>query len=155
MFNECLKIRWKTAHFFVSLISPSKIVLRSNVKYSPDETHRSLRSSKILCWASYYFQLSSQCFISLHNERFMSQARRTWHFARSARRGTEKKIKGLLPRLITSPLFWLFCQHTPTNFDWRRWCQKDDPLLNFSGYQKHQQQHKLQEITTTRAVQQK
>ena len=30
---------------------------------------------------------------SLHNRRFMSQARRTRHFARSARRGEEKKIK--------------------------------------------------------------
>ena len=34
MFNECLEIRWKTAHF-TSLISPSKIIwLRNNVTHS-------------------------------------------------------------------------------------------------------------------------
>ena len=41
--------------------------------------------------------------------------------------GRRKKNKGPVTEVITSPLFWLFCQHTPTNFDWRRWCQKDDP----------------------------
>ena len=40
---------------------------------------------------------------SLQNRRFMSQARRTRYFARSARRGEEKK-KGP----VASPLFWLF-----------------------------------------------
>ena len=34
---------------------------------------------------------------SLHNSRFISQARRTRHFTRSARRGEEKNIKRLLP----------------------------------------------------------
>ena len=59
---------------------------------------------------------------------------------------------------VTSPLFWLFHPPMPTNIDWRWWCQKDQwkhyPLLQncyHSGYQKHWQQHKPQEITTTRA----
>ena len=60
---------------------------------------------------------------------------------------------------VKSPLFWLFRPPTPTNSDWRRWCYKDqwkvDPLLEtcyLFGYQKHQQQHKPQEITTTREL---
>ena len=46
----------------------------------------------------------------------------------------------------------------PTDIDWQQWCQKNqskhDPLLencHLSGGQKHWQQHKLQEMTTTRA----
>ena len=39
---------------------------------------------------------------SLHNRRFMSQARRTRHFARSARRGEEKKIKRLYHFIVLS-----------------------------------------------------
>ena len=42
---------------------------------------------------------------SLHNRRFMSQARRTRHFACSARRGEEKKNKAL----FFSPLFVSRC----------------------------------------------
>ena len=63
MFNECLEIRWKTAHF---CILPLKLFfLRSSINHethvsSPDETPRS--SSKIHCCVS-YFQLSSQYFI--------------------------------------------------------------------------------------------
>ena len=59
---------------------------------------------------------------------------------------------------VISPLFWLFHPPMPTNIDWCWWCQKDQrkhiPLLQncyHSGYQKHWQQHKPQEITTTRA----
>ena len=59
---------------------------------------------------------------------------------------------------VTSPLFWLFHPPTRTNIDWWWWCQKDqwkhDPLLHYchhSGYQKHRQQRKPLEITTTMA----
>ena len=88
---------------------------------------------------------------SLHNRRFMSQVMWPRHWTRvwSARR---EEAKNKTP--VTSPLFWLFRPPTPTSIDWRRWCQKDqskhDPLLqncHLSGYQKHRQQHKTQEIT--------
>ena len=93
---------------------------------------------------------------------FVSQASRTRHFARSAKR-VEEKNKALT---TASPLFWLFQPPTPTSttsfagslspgnevatsIDWRRWCQKDqskhDPLLkncHLSSYLKHQPQHK-------------
>ena len=49
---------------------------------------------------------------NLHNRRFMSQARRTRHFARSARRG-EEKIK----TQVTCPLFWLFSPPTLKSID--------------------------------------
>ena len=85
----------------------------------------------------------------------MFQARRTRHFARSARRGEEKRKR----LLITSPLFWLFRPPTPSSVDWRRWCQKNqskhDTVLencHLSGYQKHRQQHNPQVIRTTRAL---
>ena len=66
MFNECLEIRWKTAHFCILNFSFQNhfvweviLSIRHSVS-SPDETPRS--SSKILRCAS-YFQLSSRCFI--------------------------------------------------------------------------------------------
>ena len=91
---------------------------------------------------------------SLHKRCFIIQARQMWHFAWSVRWGEKKKIKCLLP----GPLFWLFHPSTPTNIDWWQWCQKDqwkhDSLLencHLSAYQKHWQQHKPKQITTTRA----
>ena len=73
--------------------------------------------------------------------------------AKRERRGEEKNKAA-----VTSPLFWLFRPPTHTSIDWRRRCQKDqskhDTLLencHLSGYQKYRQQHKPQEITTTRA----
>ena len=66
MFNECLDIGWKTAHFCILNFSfKNDFVWEeiSNIRHSvssPDETPRS--SSKILRYAS-YFQLSSRCFI--------------------------------------------------------------------------------------------
>ena len=81
---------------------------------------------------------------------FMSQARRTRHFARET---IEWKRRNKAP--VTSPLFWLFHPPSRTNIDWRWWCQKDqskhDPLLenfHFSGHRIHWQRHKLQVITT-------
>ena len=62
MFNECLDIGWKTAHFCILNFSFKNEKKISNIRYSvssPDETPRS--SSKILRYAS-YFQLSSRCF---------------------------------------------------------------------------------------------
>ena len=82
-------------------------------------------------------------------------------WARRCKRGilrearNEGRRKNKAP--VKSPLFWLFRPPTPTNIDWRRWCYKGqwkvDPLLEtcyLFGYQKHRQQHKPQEITTTR-----
>ena len=66
MFNECLDIRWKTAHFCILNFSfKNDFVWEeiSNIRHSvssPDETPRSW--SKILRCSS-YFQLSSRCFI--------------------------------------------------------------------------------------------
>ena len=48
------------------------------------------------------FQILGGVYTSLQNRRFMSQARRTRHFARSVRRGEEKNKAA-----VTSPLFWL------------------------------------------------
>ena len=48
------------------------------------------------------FQILGRVYPSLQNRRFMSQARRTPHFGRSARRGEEKNKAA-----IASPLFWL------------------------------------------------
>ena len=48
------------------------------------------------------FQILGRVYTSLQNRRFMSQARRTPHFARSVRRGEEKNKAA-----VTSPLFWL------------------------------------------------
>ena len=68
----------------------------------------------------------------------------------------EGKRKNKAP--VTNRLFWLLHSPMPTDIDWQQWCQKDqskhDPLLenyHLSGGQKHWQQHKLQEMTTTRA----
>ena len=68
MFNECLEIRWKTAHFCIltcntALYNHFVWEVISSIRHSvssPDETPRS--SSKILRCTS-YFQLSSNCFI--------------------------------------------------------------------------------------------
>ena len=48
------------------------------------------------------FQILGRVYTSLQNRRFMSQARRTRHFARGVRRGEEKNKAA-----VTSPLFWL------------------------------------------------
>ena len=48
------------------------------------------------------FQILGRVYTSLHNRRFMSQARRTPHFVRSVRRGEEKNKAA-----VASPLFWL------------------------------------------------
>ena len=48
------------------------------------------------------FQILGRVYTSLHNRRFMSQARRTPHFGRSVRRGEEKNKAA-----VASPLFWL------------------------------------------------
>ena len=68
----------------------------------------------------------------------------------------EGKRKNKAP--VTNRLFWLLHSPMPTDIDWQQWCQKEqskhDPLLenyHLSGGQKHWQQHKLQEMTTTRA----
>ena len=94
---------------------------------------------------------------SLHNRCFMSQARQTCHFAQSTRRGGEKNIKAP----VTSPLFWLFpppnvCPQVLTDSgDVKRTHQSNhNPILDkshLSGYHQHQQQHKPQEMKTTRA----
>ena len=52
------------------------------------------------------YQILSRVYTSVQNRRFMSQARRTRHFGRSARRGKEKNKAA-----VTSPLFWfLLCR---------------------------------------------
>ena len=48
------------------------------------------------------FQILGRVYTSLQNWRFMSQARRTRHFGRSARRGKEKNKAA-----VAIPLFWL------------------------------------------------
>ena len=48
------------------------------------------------------FQILGRVYTSLHNRRFMSQARRTRHFVGSVRQGKEKNKAA-----VTSPLFWL------------------------------------------------
>ena len=48
------------------------------------------------------FQILGRVYTSLQNRRFMSQARRTRHFGRSARRGKEKNKAA-----VAIPLFWL------------------------------------------------
>ena len=48
--------------------------------------------------------------VTLHNRRFMSQARRTRHCARGARWGEEKNKEP-----VTSPLLWLFRPPTPAD----------------------------------------
>ena len=90
---------------------------------------------------------------SLHNRRFMAKQgehgilHKVWD---------EGRRKNKAP--VTSPLFWLLYSLMPTDIDWQQRCQKDqskhDPLLEncrLSGCQKHRQEHKLQEMTTTRA----
>ena len=90
---------------------------------------------------------------SLHNRRFMAKQgehsilHKVWD---------EGRRKNKAP--VTSPLFWLLHSLMPTDIDWQQQCQKDqskhDPLLencHLSGGQKHWQEHKLQEMTTTRA----
>ena len=99
-----------------------------------------------------------EAIVSLHNRRFISQARWTRHFQKKTcetcpkREKREEKNKAL----VTSPLLWLSGHPTPTSIDWRRWYQKHqskhDPLhenCRLSGYRKHRQQHnyKPQEIT--------
>ena len=84
---------------------------------------------------------------SKHKRRFRSQTRRTWHFARSAKRETRGGEKNKAP--VASPLFWLFRPRLRPQ------------ILTDGGHIKrtHQklktrsinrQQHKPQEITTTR-----
>ena len=55
---------------------------------------------------------------SLHNRRFMIQARRTQHFERSAKRARsvrQGEEKNEAP--VTSPFFWLFRPPTPISMD--------------------------------------
>ena len=62
---------------------------------------------------------------SLHNRRFMSQARRTRHFERSAKRAQSARRREEKNRApVTSPFFWLFRPPMLTSIDYRRWCLK-------------------------------
>ena len=108
MFNECLDIGWKTAHFCILNFSfKNDFVWEeiSNIRHSissPDETPRS--SSKILRYAS-YFQLSSRCFIWWWNT-----ASHVWYITY-----TTDPLKG----------FWLKIYHRTANpqnisFKWLR-----------------------------------
>ena len=103
-----------------------------------------------------YLQYIATDWCSLHNRCFIiSQARQMRHFVWSARWGEKKKIKCLLP----GPSFWLFHPSTPTNIGWWQWSMSKGPMktqsitryCHLSGNQKHRQEHKPQEITTTRA----
>ena len=92
------------------------------------------------------FQLFSMPIFSLHHNTGTLWAKRGKRgILLEAREEGRRKNKAL----VTSPLLWLFRSPTPTNIDWRQWCQKDqwkhDPLLencHLSGYQKRRQQHK-------------
>ena len=96
---------------------------------------------------------------SLHNRRFMNQARRTRYFERSAKRGrSARRGEERNKPPVASPFFWLFRPPMPTSIDYRRWCLKGPTKTrsvtknsHLSGYQKHRQQHKTTGITTTRA----
>ena len=102
MFNECLDIGWKTAHFCILNFSFKNYFVWeeiSNIRHSvssPDETPRS--SSKILRYAS-YFQLSSRCFIWWWNT-----ASHVWYITWN----TSKFVKNTPLRVVFSTLFSVF-----------------------------------------------
>ena len=96
--------------------------------------------------------------VSLHNRRFISQARWTRHFQKNVRNVREardegrRKIKRLLPVHCCGSSALLRPQVLTDDGDVKSADQTHDPLLancRLSGYKKHRQQHncKPQEIT--------
>ena len=66
MFNECLDIRWKTAHFCILNFSFKNDFIWeeiSNIRHSVSSPHETPRSSSKILRCASYFQLSSRCFI--------------------------------------------------------------------------------------------
>ena len=91
--------------------------------------------------------LKPKTFGYMHNRRFMSQASRTWHFARSAKRETRGEEKNKAP--VASPLFRLFRPRLRPQIltDGGHVKRTNEKLKTRSI---NRQQHKPQEITTTR-----
>ena len=66
MFNECLKIRWKTVHFCILnffFLNHFVCEVISSIRHSVSSRDETLRSSSKMLRCASYFQLSSQCFI--------------------------------------------------------------------------------------------
>ena len=131
------------AKCFTQLFLNSKAVFRSILQENPRGP--ASRGDRLFSFQTFFF-LSSEVIISLHNRRFISQARRTLHFARSvgrariARRGKEKNKA--LYATCTSPIMHLiclpkFCVSIVFNFPWdgcntrEKW--KTKVMQNFGG----------------------
>ena len=128
--------------YFTQLFLNSKAVFRSILQENPRGP--ASRGDRLFSFQTFF--LSGEVIISLHNRRFMSQARRTRHFARSvgrariARRGEEKNkalyatCTSLMMHLICPPKF---CTSIVFNFPWdgcntqEKW--KTKVMQNFGG----------------------